>query len=273
MASRNVAKGMRPGVDASKRLSKIGSVSVWEAIDRHYDRMIKMKGGDKLSQLDEARSALGKKLRAEKNPFLCLDELFQIVEWKFGKGKPRHALWKHLKSIQEKDLKTLSMESLERAQKGDVKGAVEELSKLSGVGPATASAILSIYKPEYFVFMDDEVIEALYDDGKRGYTIKIYLEVNTKCQKIAHDLNAVDKGTATALWTCHRVGRALWTASQICATGGEDLTWMDAADERNTDQQSSVNDGLKSSKRPRHQNTNATELNSIRKDSKNRRTK
>lgn len=259
-------------MDASKRLSKIGSVSVWDAIDRHYDRMIKMKGGDKLSQLDEARSALGKKLRSEKNPFLCLDDLFQIVEWKFGKGKPRHALWKHLKSIQEKDLKTLSMESFERAQKGDVRGAVEELSKLSGVGPATASAILSIYKPEYFTFMDDEVIEALYDDGKRGYTIKIYLEVNTKCQKIAHDLNEEDRRNSTASWTCHRVGRALWTASQICATGGEDLTWLDV-DEGNTDKKSSVGDALKNSKRPRHQNANTKELNSIPKDSKNRRTK
>jgi hypothetical protein len=274
MASRSVTKGTRPGVDASKRLSKISSVPVWDAIDRQYDRMIKMKGGDKLSQLDEARSALGKRLRSEKNPYLCLDDLFQIVEWKFGKGKPRHALWKHLKSIQENDLKTLSMESFERAQKGDVRGAVEELSKLSGVGPATASAILSIYNPDYFTFMDDEVIEALYDDGKRGYTIKIYLEVNSKCQKIARDLNQVDKTESTTSWTCHRVGRALWTASQICATGGEDLTLMDDDDTGNTKRLSLPGNTSKNSKRPRHQNTNSPEPNSFPiNNGKTRRTK
>ena len=204
----------RPGVIASRRLAKIRDVKIWAAIEQQYDSMIEKKGGVKLRQLDETREALGEKLRSEKNPSISLDELFQVVEWKFAKGKPRHALWKHLKSIQQKDIDDFSKESFHKANSGDVKGAIEILAKLSGVGPATASAVLSIYRPDVFTFMDDEVIEALNEDKKRGYTVSIYLEVNSKCQEIAGTLG----------WSCNRVGRALWTASQILAMGGEDLT-------------------------------------------------
>ena len=205
----------RPGVEASARLAKIRNTSIWDAIERQYGAMIEMKGGSKLRQLDATREALGKKLQSEKNPFLCTEDLFQVVEWKFGKGKPRHALWKHLKSIKDNELKEASRSAFQKAKEGDVKSAIEDLSKLSGVGPATASAVLSIYRPELFAFMDDEIIECLYD-GKRGYTIKIYLDINSKCCEIADELGAE--------WSCSRVGRGLWTASRICATGGKDLT-------------------------------------------------
>jgi hypothetical protein len=270
MAATTAAKS-RPGVDASKRLAKISDVEIWNAIERQYDLMIQKKGGEKLRQLDEDRETLGGKIRSEKNPSICLEELFQIVEWKFGKGKPRHALWKHLKSIQEKDLKSFSAESFQRAQEGDVKGAVEVLSRLSGVGPATASAILSIYRPENFTFMDDEVIEALYDDGKRGYTIKIYLEVNSKCQKIAQDLNET-KTDSSDSWSCHRVGRALWTASQICVTGGEDITTR-ITDDGNKRGLPLSGSNTKKTKRPLHENDNTTETKVSEADRKSRRKK
>ncbi|KAL7552611.1 hypothetical protein ACHAWF_015858 [Thalassiosira exigua] len=77
-----------------------------------------------------------------------------------------------------------------------------------------------------FAFMDDEVIECLYD-GKRGYTLKIYAEVNDRCREIAAALNEAgngkggEGGDASSRWTPCRVGKALWTAATLSAVGDE----------------------------------------------------
>jgi hypothetical protein len=81
--------------------------------------------------------------------------------------------------------------------------------------------------------MDDEVIECLYD-GKRGYTLKIYLEVNDRCREIASQLNMARKerkddseGSSSSSsssgggWTPCKVGKALWTVAMMSANDDE----------------------------------------------------
>ena len=102
------------------------------------------------------------------------------------------------------------------------------------MGPATASAILCLYRPDAFAFMDDEVIECLYD-GKRGYTLKIYAAVNDRCGEIAAELNEAPTGGGNEVdgeagsssekkekWTSFRVGKALWTVATMSAASDED---------------------------------------------------
>ena len=135
-----------------------------------------------------------------------------------------------LKSNSDEEINVPSLSAFAAADKipiddpnGDYKKqisqAINHLCELKGVGPATASALLSLYAPENFAFMDDEVIECLYD-GKRGYTLKIYLELNQKCREIAGELNTA-MGTYLE-WTSARVGKALWTVATMAATNDQE---------------------------------------------------
>ena len=78
--------------------------------------------------------------------------------------------------------------------------------------------------------MDDEIIECLYDK-KRGYTLKIYMEVNERCVEIARMLNdccSSDEGggkgggEGNELWTPANVGKALWTVATMSAQNDEE---------------------------------------------------
>ena len=206
----------RPGVAAAARLAALNGsnrLDIWERIEARYDDMILEKGGDKLVKLDKFCSGLSKKISSSDEPAITKEELLKVVDWKFAKGKPRYALLNRLKSNQ--NVEECSRGAFVESEKGNVQEAINALCTLNGVGPATASAVLTLHRGELFAFMDDEVIEAVYD-GKRGYTYKIYDAMNSKCSEIAKELGEN--------WTTRRVGRALWTASRLCASGEEDLT-------------------------------------------------
>jgi len=241
----------RPGVIAAVRLlqhteKESSTVStnpllpqLWESIDSTYSEMILEKGGSSLQTLDHTLTNLSKlilqrtKTNTNKNinnndTYITKEELLQVVAWKFAKGKPRNALKKLLHSNEETLVQSSSKAAFRSAsillQESKhpeidvtkyIQQAMTELCALRGVGPATASAILCLYCPAYFSFMDDEVIECLYP-CKRGYTMKIYQIVNSKCRELA-DILGVG-------WTPYRVGRTLWTASRTCASNGKDLT-------------------------------------------------
>lgn len=147
-----------------------------------------------------------------------------IVPWKFAKGKPRNALKPMLNSNSEEAVRTATRRAFDvadnitalAADDDEVCAAINEMCVLRGVGPATASAVLNVYRPEAFVFMDDEVIECLYE-GKRGYTLKVYNVVNSRCSEIARELN----GSGASKWTPGRVGMALWAVAAMSATGDD----------------------------------------------------
>jgi len=64
---------------------------------------------------------------------------------------------------------------------------------------------LSLYRPDLFAFMDDEVLEGFV--GERKYTLKAYLDMNEECLACARRLGDG--------WTPRRVGTALWTAARL----------------------------------------------------------
>lgn len=203
----------RPGVAAAARLAALGSktkVSLWEKIDARYKDMLKEKGGDKLVKLDNFCRDLSARLKEDSSPSISKDELLRLVDWKFAKGKPRWALVNLLKSNRPETVEKCAAAAFSRSNDGDISGAMKRLCELKGVGPATASALLSLHRDDLFAFMDDEVIECLYD-GKRGYTLKIYLDVNKKCTEIAEKLGDD--------WSPRRVGRTLWTAARASVSG------------------------------------------------------
>ena len=172
---------------------------------------------------------------------MTFEQLCTVMKWKFSKGKSR-PLWKHINANSEESVQQYSKiafsKVFENVNESSISAAINELSNLKGVGPAGASAILSLFRPELFVFMDDEVIECLYE-GKRDYTLKVYTIINNKCKEIALQLGED--------WNSRRVGRALWTAAIVSAYSDEkDLTLeYDPSSSNRNDDSSEMNRGAK----------------------------
>lgn len=73
----------------------------------------------------------------------------------------------------------------------DAKHALNTLSKLQGIGPATASLLLAVYQPDTVPFFSDELFRwCLFEDGKgKGwdrdikYNVKEYVVLYSKVQE------------------------------------------------------------------------------------------
>lgn len=202
----------RPGVAAGKRLSKCADKEIWSMVETNYSEIVSRLEGFK--KIDNEYRRLGSSLSKEgAKKCITKEELFSVVSWKFAVGKPRHALMKFLKSNDEASVKEYSMAAIAKARcstKADTnstKKALEELIKLKGVGPATASAVLTLVQPDHFAYMYDEVIECFLP--KRTYTLSTYMTLNHNCIEIAEKLGDG--------WTASRVANTLWIAARANA--------------------------------------------------------
>jgi hypothetical protein len=214
----------RPGVDAAVRLSKMvtQNSTVWSDILQNYEFCLEEKGSKVLMKLDEQCNQISKKWHAMDTPYCTFDDLVHIIEWKFKRGKPR-PLWKLIRSNKNDTVMNASTSAFKKMNDDDVIGAIDDLLVLRGVGIAASSAILSLYRPDMVVFMDDEVIECLYD-GKREYTMKVFNQINSKCQTFSDILGNN--------WNPRKVGLTLWTAARLSVskskTSKRDPTTVDA---------------------------------------------
>jgi hypothetical protein len=76
-------------------------------------------------------------------------------------------------------------------EKGSLKAALEILTKLRGVGPATASLLLAIHQPDEVPFFSDELFLWLCHDGQSHnikYTTKEYLALYAEAAKVSKRL-------------------------------------------------------------------------------------
>jgi hypothetical protein len=198
----------RPGVDASVRLSRMVSPNstVWSEIFQNYQFCLKEKGSQVLIELEEQCNQISDKWQSMDVPYCSFDDLVYIIKWKFSRGKPR-PLWKLIRSNNNDSVINASTAAFKKIDDDDdVKGAIDDLIVLRGIGVAAASAILCLYRPDLVVFMDDEVIECLYD-GKRVYTMAVFNQINSKCQEFSVVLGNN--------WNPRKVGLALWTAARL----------------------------------------------------------
>lgn len=73
----------------------------------------------------------------------------------------------------------------------DIGSGVRLLSELKGVGPATASLLLSVHDPERVIFFSDEAFYWLCCEGKKEpikYTPKEYLALRIEAEALANRL-------------------------------------------------------------------------------------
>lgn len=149
----------------------------------------------KLTALDHARyETIPKSLQAHKGEAdgvvtACLSkaEVLKLVDWKLAHGTFRPSLRKLVDSNDEKDVEfrtRIAYDILDkRAKEERERNAMLEVSAMRGIGPATASLILSVYDPVNMPFFSDELFRwaSWEGDGAKGwqrmikYTPKEYL--------------------------------------------------------------------------------------------------
>ena len=156
----------------------------------------------KLVDLDKARYETvptGLETTTDDRTTLTKAEVVTLVEWKLSHGTFRPTL-KAL--VNQNDEETISkvtanaFETFSKDPKSNVKPALTELNKLKGIGPATASLLLSVYDPDQAPFFSDELFRwAFWDSGKgKGwdrpikYTPKEYLELFQQVQELRERL-------------------------------------------------------------------------------------
>ncbi|KAK9908039.1 hypothetical protein WJX75_001968 [Coccomyxa subellipsoidea] len=174
---------------------------------------------DKLIELEEwFWEHLPDQIQDRSPPQIHGEELVKLMEWKLKRGKWRPKLLDYAKSAKEEDVRESSQAAFEAAGKitdepdadADVDGeairdALRPLTELKGVGPATASAILTAFSP-HIPFMSDEAMAAALT-GPKQYTPARYLDFAHALRLKAHKLTTELGRTFSA----QDVEKALWS--------------------------------------------------------------
>ncbi|KAL9625302.1 MAG: hypothetical protein Q9204_007810 [Flavoplaca sp. TL-2023a] len=181
---------------------------------------------DELEGLSELRYTDVPKVVAQRKKdgeaFLEKTEVQSLVEWKlkFGTYRPSLAKLVASNSVEEVRKTTSAAFSLMTDDPNPAK-AISTLSKLKGIGPATASLLLSCYDPISIPFFSDELFRWLHwrtdvsgnnkkrkskgieDDGnanrKIGYTAKEYASIFEKTTSLRERLSKEAEEPVTAV--------------------------------------------------------------------------
>ncbi|KAI1082023.1 DUF1479-domain-containing protein [Whalleya microplaca] len=120
------------------------------------------------------------------------DDVKMLVDWKLRHGKFRPTLMKLVSSNDQ----TFVEQTIQNAMKEywvnpDTPRALDTVTKLKGVGPATASLLLSVHDPDRVIFFSDEAFYWLCCDGQKSpikYNAKEYQELNAAAQALVKRL-------------------------------------------------------------------------------------
>lgn len=187
----------------------------WRDALSSYDKHMESLNNPKLAELDKLyRTELPHSLHSRTpTAYITKNELKKLMEWKLTRGKWRPRLLSFVSSLDESSVKTASQKAF--AALPDLKEAVNALSTLKGIGPATASAVLAAFDPHIAPFMSDEAMVAALGSSKE-YTLKQYLVFAEKLQNKAKELNSKSgdvKEVDSCLFTASDIERALWSAA------------------------------------------------------------
>ncbi|KAG8159541.1 hypothetical protein KVR01_010178 [Diaporthe batatas] len=168
-----------------------------------YDQLIEAvsaakgaKPGQKtLKELDQYRYVEAPALFApttSRRP-MQLGDVQALVEWKLKHGKFRPTLMKLVSSNDQAFVRDSAETALDIYSKNpDASAAIDALTKLKGIGPATASLLLAVHDPQNVIFFADEAFYWLCSHGKRDhikYSAKEYRQLLENSQKLARRLS------------------------------------------------------------------------------------
>lgn len=223
-------------MSVNERLYNCEDPAVWRGIYGKYWTVVeaksaskKGKGAGKLLALDKwFQEELPAAISDRSERSLTHAELAKIMEWKLTKGKFRPRLQQLIGSNSEEEVHSLTSKAFGLLP--DVHAAITKLTKLKGVGPATASAVLVVGAPGEIAFMSDEAVESVAELRPVEYTAKHYALYLQKMLQKTSQLNQADDQKD---WTPHRVELCLWVwtvANQIQPSLLQEFSLINVAD-------------------------------------------
>ena len=185
--------------------------AAWHAAAERYPAVIaamaRQAGG--LDELDEWYHTTLPRLLAERDPvFLTRDELVSVTRWKMKRGVWRERNLVLIKGNAEGTVRETSTAAF--AAVPDPRKPVALLSRLAGVGPATASAALAAHAPAHYPFFDEVVAAQAPGLGPVAFTLPYYLRYAAALRERAQQLDAACPHQA---WTAQAVSQALFAAA------------------------------------------------------------
>jgi hypothetical protein len=219
----SIKMAIRKGSAAAKELFESSDLARWASYLSRYDeawvsRAIAKQARTlmaerRLNDVQELHTLVSNVIRDNVNsrmpaPFATKDELAIITMWKMLRGEWRARNYNFVIDLREEEVVTATREALEAARNmsdaSSFAGPIERLSKLKGIGPATAAAFLNHFDEKgFFPCMSDEAMDVLLP--KREYTPKAYKILHRELSK-----KAVMLGSE---WTASSVEKAMWAAA------------------------------------------------------------
>lgn len=188
--------------------------AAWLGVLARYDEVLEAQGLPQLIEYDRWYHHALPAVLADRDPaYLTLDELVLVAKWKMTRGEWRARNLILIRSNEPESIEWHTREALLRS--GEPRQPIATLSKLAGIGPATASAVLAAYAPDTYPFFDDLVAEAIPGLGPVKWTPRYY---ETYAERL-RDRTALLRSAASHQnsppggWTPHMADLALWAAS------------------------------------------------------------
>lgn len=178
------------------------SLHAWSAALEAYDAVVDQQGVRVLPELDRwYREELPAAITARNPRHATRAELVRVTEWKMARG-----VWRarNLALVRGNDPALVERTSRTAlASIPDPKLPIAELATLAGVGPATASGIVSAAAPELYPFFDELVAAQLPDMGAVKFSLGEYVRYAAALRERSERLGPD--------WTPTMVERALWS--------------------------------------------------------------
>lgn len=166
-----------------------------------YEAVIDRQGVTRLPGLDRwYRLELPGQIVARRPARVTHAELVRITEWKMARGVWRAPNLVLVRSNDSDAVEAASAEAL--AATPHPTAPIAALTRLKGVGPATASAVVAAVSPEVYPFFDEQVAACVPGLGKVAWTTRFYERYAEALREAAARLGDD--------WTPARLERALW---------------------------------------------------------------
>jgi hypothetical protein len=174
----------------------------WRAALDRYGAVVSAQGVARLAELDQwYRDELPGVLAGRRRPHVTASELVRLTEWKMARGVWRAPNLVLVRSNPPETVIETSAAALALVPHPTT--PIATLATLKGVGPATASAVLSAAAPTTYPFFDELVAEQVPGLGAVAWTPAYYRRYAEALRARADQLGAS--------WTPTMVERALWS--------------------------------------------------------------
>ncbi len=176
------------------------SPTLQRALD-DYPSVIERQGVARLAELDSwYREELPALIAARSTPHVTLAELVRLTEWKMARGVWRAPNLVLVRGNEPSVVEKTSALALSRIPHPT--DPVSELSKLAGIGPATASAVVAAAAPATYPFFDELVAVQFPELGPVKWTLSYYARYADALRTAVAELGGE--------WTPALLERALW---------------------------------------------------------------